>query len=172
MKKLVTGILPDDRRQEYVELIYAIGKRYIVHSLPNHKGLHETARALGIAYPTLKSRICDPSKRMASKWVSGEQLLAARYLWEHPVDGMNPASDLIPEPPTIPNTTREKIMCIVRDASRPVNVDEINHMLQHYHSTVMGRQTLQNRLSEMVGDELPLIVRVGSGLYTNPEWVQ
>ena len=172
MLKNSNGVLTEDQRAEYSQLIYRIGLRYVSRSAPNHKGLKETARALGISYPTLKQRI-NPHGKARAKYVTTEQLMAARYLYDNPVEGAVRSVDLIPEPPSLGETMSDKIVRIVHDANpRPLNAEEILFSLKNYLNVKTTMRTVQNRLSDLVSDEVPMIVRKPGrrGYYMKPEW--
>jgi hypothetical protein len=124
------------------------------------------AALLGISPGTLQ-------KRMYSKshGITQEMMLALRWVYEHPESTESLAAvHAIPEPPELPTSTVQQIATILRHSSRPLNKEELQHQLKHAFHNMTGLHVISNRLSAMLNDPVPMIMRSGHGMYMASEF--
>ena len=152
-----------EQAEEYKQLVERVGKRFKApgpQKQPAYKGIRQVAEALGIARKTLDSRMHGASN------ITTEQLLALRYLYDNPKTGS--AVEQLPEPPRIPMTMREKILGVLNDHGHyGLTAPQITEILStgnwRTHTT---ERTVQQRLYEMLGEEIPQVERVRRGWWT------
>lgn len=154
-----------EQAAEYRELVPRVGKMFVApgpQKQPAYKGIRQVADALGIGRTTLEQRMSGKSN------ITTEQLLALRYLYDNPQTlGFGSAVERLPDPPRVPMSMREKIAGVLRDnfpnEMTPRDI-QVTLSLGNWRTATTAR-TVQQRLYEMLDEEIPLVERARRGMW-------